>query len=458
MKERIVLIGAGSAMFTRGVIADLVSRKWDVDLALVDVDAKALAVAENLGRKILQAGGSRIRLTASVDRRKALSGATAVITTIGVGGRRAWEQDVFVPRKYGIYQPVGDTVMPGGTSRALRMIPAMVDIARDVLELAPDALFFNYSNPMTALCRAVRKATGADVTGLCHGVFHTAGYLAEQLNVPAAKFDYSAVGINHLTWFTRVESAGRDMLPRLRELAEKKLAHGPAVGNLGATFLEQGSVGSGSPPLQDEVPFSWWLTKVFGAFPCARDRHVAEFFPFLFSRKGSYFGGTLGVYAYRFENTIAHGDRTYEEMVEMAGLPGPLPREYLDRIGGEHEQVLDIIESIRTDARRVYSANLPNRGQIPNLPPDVIVESPAVAGREGLRPLPQPPLPTAPAGVLAPRWAWVETTVDAALEGSREKFIQALVLDGAVDSLSTAHRLADDLLSVQAEYLPQFAQ
>ncbi|MBN1555709.1 MAG: hypothetical protein JXA11_13275 [Phycisphaerae bacterium] len=458
MKERIVLIGAGSAMFTRGLIADLVSRKWDVDLALVDIDETALRVAENLAKKILQAAGSKIRLTASADRRDVLPGATAVVTTIGVGGRRAWEQDVFVPRKYGIYQPVGDSVLPGGTSRALRMIPAMVDIARDVLEMAPEALFFNYSNPMPAICRAVRKATGANMTGLCHGVFHTARFLASQMNVPIDTLDYSAVGINHLTWFTRIESAGRDAMPILRQTADRKLANGLAAGSLGANFLDQSKTHLDENAPKDETPFCWWLTKMFGAFPSACDRHVTEFFPGMFFREESYFGKTLGVDAFSFENTISYGDHCYEEMTRFANSPDPLPREYLDRIGGEHEQVLDIIESIRTDAGRVYSANLPNEGQVPNLPAGAIVESPAAATRDGLQPLPQPPLPAAMAGALAPRWGWVETTVEAALEASRDKFVQALVLDGAVDSIETACRLADDLLKAQADYLPQFAQ
>src|SRR5207245_2477142 len=132
----VVLIGAGSAMFTRGLVADLIRRKWDTELALVDTDADALSVAEGLTRKMLDAGKSTIRLSASTDRRDVLRGATAVICTVGVGGRRAWEQDVFIPRKYGIFQPVGDSVMPGGTSRALRMIPAMIGVAKDVLDLA----------------------------------------------------------------------------------------------------------------------------------------------------------------------------------------------------------------------------------------------------------------------------------------------------------------------------------
>ncbi|NQT88331.1 hypothetical protein HQ560_16310, partial [bacterium] len=170
MSVRVVLIGAGSVSFTRGLVADLARTGWEVDLRLVDIDPEALRVAEGLARKTAQATGARMTVAGSTERRDLLPGADAVICTIAVGGRRAWEQDVLVPRRYGFYQPVGDTTMPGGLSRALRMIPAMVDIARDALELCPGARFFNYSNPMTAVCRAVRKATGAHVIGLCHGV------------------------------------------------------------------------------------------------------------------------------------------------------------------------------------------------------------------------------------------------------------------------------------------------
>ena len=144
MREKIVLIGAGSASFTQGLVADLLQRDMEADVALVDVDPTALEVAERLTRKMITARRPGIGLTASVDRRDVLPGATAVICTVGVGGRRAWEQDVLIPRKHGIFQPVGDTVGPGGTSRAMRMITAMVGVAEDVLDLAPDALFFNY--------------------------------------------------------------------------------------------------------------------------------------------------------------------------------------------------------------------------------------------------------------------------------------------------------------------------
>ena len=166
---------------------------------------------------MIQAKGARIRLSAAVDRKDVLRGATVVITTIGVGKRRAWEQDVFVPRKYGIYMPVGDTVGPGGTSRALRMVPAMVAITRDVLDLCPDALFFNYANPMAIICRALRKATGAPVVGLCHGTHDTAFYLAQRLGVARSELVYTAVGINHMTWFTDVRIVADKLRTRCRK-------------------------------------------------------------------------------------------------------------------------------------------------------------------------------------------------------------------------------------------------
>ncbi len=458
MKEKIVLIGAGSAVFTCGMVADLIRMGREAELAMVDIDPEALEVAERLGRKMIEATRAPVVLKASTDRKQVLGGATAVICTVGVGGRRAWEQDVFIPRKYGIYQPVGDTVMPGGTSRAMRMIPAMVEIARDLLELAPDALFFNYSNPMGPICRAVRKATGAQVVGLCHGVREVSQYLASILGVSHADLEYTAVGLNHLTWFTEVRVKGEDVSGRLKKIAAEKLSCINEPGSLGENFLESGSWEPGPDEPEPINPFSWELLLNFGAFPAAMDRHVTEFFPWMFSGEGSYYGKTLGTQSYSFERTIAVGDSQFERMREDAFSPGSLDERYFERISGEHEQVMEIIESIRTDSRKIYSANLPNRGLVLNLPAEAVLELPAAAGAEGMVPLAMGDLPCALAGILAMRLAWVETCVEAALEGSREKFIQALVLDGAVESVEQAARLGDELLAAQAEHLPRLGK
>ena len=440
--ERIVLIGAGSAVFTRGLVADLIRAGWQAELALVDINPQALEVAEKLAAKMIAARDAPVKLSAAQDRREVLRGATAVICTIGVGGRRAWEQDVFVPRKYGIFMPVGDTVGPGGTSRALRMIPPMVAIAQDVLELCPKSLFFNYGNPMSAVCRGVRKATAAPVIGLCHGVPHTARVLAAALGVPVEVLSYRGLGINHLTWLYDIQVDGQDAAPRLQRIAAQRV-----------DFARQGCPQGENPydsPCGDA--FSWELYQLLGAFPAPMDRHVTEFFP-QFYRTGSYFGHRLGVDVFSFEGTISDGDASYARMQTDALSPGPLPPDYFDQFSGEHEQVLDIIAAIRQDRGTVFFANLPNEGQAPDLPLEAVVESPARATCDGLHPLLQPSLSSVLAGTLATRFQWVEALVEAALEGSRPKFIQALILDGAVSSLKQASELADDLLAAQAAYL-----
>jgi alpha-galactosidase len=290
--------------------------------------------------------------------------------------------------------------------------------------------------------------------GLCHGVSQVHVYLARALEAPVNAVKYTAAGMNHLTWFTEVSLRGQDALPRLHEVAAKRLAGGvvPGPGDPRASLSPWDESG-----LNVDYPFAWQLFQCFAAFPAALDRHVTEFFPQFFRGEKSYYGRTLGVDAFPFEAVIERGDRVYREMEEHALAPGPLPADYFEGIRGEHEQVAEIIESIRQDVGRVYSANLPNRGQVPNLPPDVIVECPAVAQGGGLRAIGLPAFDAALAGTLATHYQWAETVVDAALQGNRQKFVQALLLDGAVDSPTDAGRLADDLLKAQAEYLPQFA-
>ena len=434
MKEKLVLIGAGSAMFTGALVADVADRRWEGELGLVDADSEALAVAEGLCKKIIQAKKSSLKLSASLDRTDILPGATVVVTTVGVGGRRAWEQDVFIPRKYGIYQPVGDSVMPGGTSRALRMVPPMVEIAKDVVELAPKALFFNYANPMGVVCRAVRKETKAEMVGLCSGVWGIGNQLARFLSVEASEFQYTAVGMNHLTWFTEVRSKGEDLMPRLRQRVEESLKAGKPPGHLCSRLFQ-----------------------VFGAFPAVGDGHVSEFFPGLFP-DGNPEGRLPPNHRWSFEGIIREGDRIYAEMKEKAFSKEPLEPDYFEknRGEGEHEQATEIVESIRMDLGRVYSANLPNTGQVPNFPPEAILECNALATASGMKAITQPPLPPGIVGTLATRFAWVETVVEAAMEGSRDKFVQALILDGSVTSIEMAEKLADELLAAHAEHLPQF--
>ena len=421
-----------------------------MDLALVDIDPEALKVAEGLAAKMIAARKAKIKLSASTRRRDVLREATAVICTIGVGGRRAWEQDVFVPRKYGIYQPVGDTVGPGGTSRAMRMIPSMVAVAKDVMNLCPRALFFNYGNPMSATCRAIRKATAAPVVGLCHGIPDTARLLAGKLGAMEAdgttpRFKYSAVGINHCSWFTDVRVDDKPALDRLLEMGRE------ALRNSGE--YDTGGPKAGQKDPEERRRFSWQLTLFFGLFPGVGDRHMTEFFPALTLGLKGYFGKTLGIDAYSFEGTIESGDRKFDEMKAHALSDKPLPADYFAEMEGEHEQVVEIIDAIRGNSGAVYPANVPNHGQVPGLLDDAVIECPVRATSEGLKPVQQGRLPSGVENTLNARFAAVETTVEAALEGNGRKFAQALLLDGAVYSLETATKLAAELMEAQSAFL-----
>lgn len=446
MNEKIVIIGAGGRGFSEAVIADLIRMQWACELVLVDIDPEALDVIERLATRMLAERPAPITIQATCDRREALPDATVVIVTINVGGRGAWTQDVLIPREFGIYAPVGDTVGPGGASRGLRMIPVVVDIARDVVEQAPDVLFINYANPMAPICRAVRRETGLAAIGLCHGIIGDGvKHLSRMLQVPMASIQHRAAGYNHLTWFTELRIDGQDATPMLKAFAAEHVARA----------LRAVDEQSGIDP-RDAV-FSWQLFQVFGHFPCVLDRHVTEFFPQFFA-DGTYYGRTLGVDAFSFEGTIASGDGEYATMRDRAYSDAPLGDGYFAWLEREHELVMDIVADIRGDARGVYYANLPNTGQIPNLPEGVIVESLAVADAFGIRAIAQDPLPASILGTLERWYRWAETVIDAALTGDRNAFIQALILDGSCDSMATATALADALLTAQAAHLPRFVQ
>ncbi|MDF1515818.1 MAG: hypothetical protein P1S60_18570, partial [Anaerolineae bacterium] len=399
---KMVLIGAGSAMFTRGLVADMIVSRdmgsWE--LGLVDIDPEALEVAAKLSEHMIQTRGAPIKVSASTDRRQVLPGADIVVCTIGVGGRRAWEDDVFIPRKFGIYQPVGDTVMPGGISRAQRMIPAMVEIAHDVAELCPGAWFFNYSNPMTANCSAVRKVTGLDMVGLCHGTFHVQHQLASYVDTPPGEVTALFIGLNHLTFIFDLRWRGSDLWPHIREKIDLEKVQSPQS--------------SGS--FYTENLFSWSLFERYGAYPSANDRHVVEFFPERFPG-GSYYGKTLGMDAYSFEGTIANGDRIYAEMRAQALGEQPVDESIFNRASGEHEQLLNIIAGLRSDSREVFAVNLPNKGMVPGLPGDAILECPAVATARGLQAIHIPDISPSLTAILSRKLSATTLTVEAALSG-----------------------------------------
>ncbi len=433
-KRNIVIIGAGSASFTTGLLADLILEGSEWEVRLADINAESLEIAYNLAKRMLKARPAPIELKKSIRRRRLLPGADFVVTTIAVGGRRAWERDVLIPRRFGIYQPVGDTIMPGGISRALRMIPPMVEIARDIQRLCPKARLFNYSNPMAAIVYAVNKATGLPAAGLCHGIAHVERYLAGFLGLPAKDCRFAYAGINHHCWFHDLKIKGKKSLPRLRK---KYLA-----------MKQRGKPYGGDP----ENPLSWELFEVFGAFPAVLDRHVAEFYP-QFHREGEHYGKILGHTRFSFEQTIGDGDAQFRKMTDMARGKIPLDENLFSHTLGEHEQLVPILNALAGARARRFPVIVPNTGQAKWLERGLPLECPAMISKKGIRPEPIPRLSTALRASIKRDLHVVELAAEAALECDRDKFLQALILDGSVSSVSQARELAQALLQAHAQHL-----
>jgi alpha-galactosidase len=451
VRKKLVLVGAGSSMFTQGLVMDMIRNPgagaWS--LHLVDVDEHALSAVGSLVAKMLKAGGSDIALSLSTDRREALPGADIVVATIGVGGRRAWEHDVLIPRRYGVFQPVGDTAMPGGISRTMRMVPAMVEIARDVARLCPRALFINYSNPMTNICRAVRKATGVPMTGLCIGVEESVRFLASVAGVDRSTVTYRAAGLNHLTFIYGLRHDGEDLMPLVQErwTAMK--------GRMDRAQIGAGAFGPEASAPWNHDPFGMSFLERHGVFPAPGDRHTTEFFTDRFP-SGSYYGKVLGKDAYSFEKTIEYGDRIYAEAARIGASAGPLPDGFLSTMAGEQEQLMEIINAMERDERKAFSTNVPNRGAVPNLPDEAILEIPSLATADGFLAVSQPDFPDAWAGVIMKFIGISEVAVEAALKGNRKLFAEAILMGGYLADETAVSTMVEELLAAHAAYLPQF--
>jgi len=440
-QNSIVLIGAGSTVFTPGLMTDLAASSvfagWTVHL--VDLDIDAAETMARLGRRISADRGAELRFEAHTDRREALPGARFVTTTVAVGAARGWLLDIEIPARHGITQTVGDSVGPGGVLRALRHVPELVAIARDIEELAPNAQLFNYSNPLAANVRAITVATSVPTVGLCHGTMHTLSALAGDLGVPAGQVHAIFAGLNHLCWLLDIRSGGEDLYPRLRELVAER------AGNRDAPSTSTEGV---------HLAVSADLMRTFGRYPAPGDRHVSEFFSWYLR----------GAESDRLPWGLQGGrDDTMRYITEKSNLwdrlhaqaDGSAP---LDDGNQEAERLVSIAAAMVTGAEIVELAvNLPNDGKIPNLPLSAVVEVPAVVDAAGITGLSVGPLPDAIAAVLSARAQQQELTVQAALSGSRAVAVQAMALDPLVPDTATAVAILNEAVVAHAPVLDRFA-
>jgi alpha-galactosidase len=443
---KIVIIGAGSTVFTPGLIADLTgsARFADATVALVDINERAATTMARYAERVARERGVGLRVEHAADRRRVLAGADIVTVTIAVGGARAWERDVRIPEGHGVWQTVGDSVGPGGVFRALRHVPELVAIARDMEDLCPDAWLFNYTNPLTPLVRSVHKTSPIKCVGLCHGVLHTRAAIAHDLGLRPADLGLTAAGLNHLAWVLDLRHGGEDVYPRFRELVHGWQASPPPT--------------SGDP-YEGFQEVSARLMALYGFYPSPGDRHVAEFFPYFLRRAGDDAGLAYGTQAGldMTNRILASRDERWDRIAEQAAGQAELDRALFDE-AREGERLVGIVEAMAMgEPLTELAVNVRNDGLIPNLPPEAVVEVPGLVDGRGVHGVAVGRLPDGIAALLAARVHQQELTVDAALAGDRALALQALLADPLVPSVETAEAMLDEALAAHAPFLPRFA-
>jgi alpha-galactosidase len=456
---KLVFLGAGS-YFTPSLVNDLVltpDTQGGV-IALVDIDEKRLRLAARLVRKLLaRLGVTRWKLIASTDRRAVLAGAHYIVNCIEVSGLECVRWDNDIPLKYGVDQCIGDTIGPGGLFKALRTIPAFLDILRDCERLCPGALVLNYTNPMGMMCLAAARATTMRVVGLCHSVQHTSDMLARYAGIPYAELQWECAGINHLAWFTKLAHRGKNLYPRLIGQFRRDIARGLAD-------YEAGRVKADA--VHETVELDRDLVRKdmcvhFGAFITESSGHLSEYLPYYrkseagrkFLRRG-YDGGSR-FYATNWPTWRANG-----ESRRAAMLRGEQP------IGGPRtwEYASWIIEAIEKNAPFRIHGNVINHdggaGQlITNLPAGGCVEVACLVDGNGVRPVRHGALPAQMAAICAGNMSMFDLGAQAAVERSIEKAVYALMLDPLTAAVCTPARIKAmtlELFAAGKDYLPAY--
>ena len=433
---KVVIIGAGSLVFSSRLTADILSfpKTRETEFALVDIDRERLAFAERIIQRIFAEGayeGASYSITS--DRREALPGADYVISSLLVGGYDAIEKEIDISMKYGVDQCIGDTLTPGGILRCLRTLPHQVGIAQDVMELSPDALLLNYTNPMSMLCWGMyRQAPGIKLVGLCHSVQHTSGQWAERLGLDLGEVQWKCAGINHQAWFYEFGRNGEDLLPKIRELAVR-----PEIW-LGDTVRMEYVKHLGYPVTESSGHCSeytpWWRK---------RPELIEKYCP-----DSSPWNGRSGF----IKELYARPDWR-DQMERMANWEEPVD------LARSHEYGSQIINACEGGDPVVIHGNVENNGLIDNLPQECCVEVPIYVDRNGLQPMRVGALPMHLAAINRNQVTMQELAVEAAITADPELVFQAFAMDpltAAVLTLDEIREMTRELLEALAFCLPTF--
>ncbi|MED5020920.1 alpha-glucosidase/alpha-galactosidase [Paenibacillus chibensis] len=430
--SKITFIGAGSTVFVKNVLGDVMSTPalQGFELALFDIDPERLQDSERLLNSIKQTLGSTCVIKAYSDRKAALKGAKYVINAIQVGGYDPCTiTDFEIPKKYGLRQTIADTLGIGGIFRNLRTIPVMLDFARDMQEVCPDAQFLNYTNPMAVLTNVMNTVGGIRTVGLCHSVQHCVSELFKALDMDQTGVESKIAGINHMAWLLEVKKDGVDLYPEIKRRAAEKQKE----------------------KHHDMVRFELMLR--FGYYVTESSEHNAEYHPYFIKKN-------------------------YPELIEKYNIPlDEYPRRCVNQINGwkemrekifasehiEHQRSKEyasyIMEAMETNVPFKIGGNVMNTGLITNLPKEACVEVPCLVDRSGISPTYVGDLPPQLAALNRTNINTQLLTIEAAVTGKKEHIYHAAMLDphtAAELSLDDIVALCDDLIEAHGSWLPEF--
>ncbi|HKW58820.1 MAG TPA: alpha-galactosidase [Candidatus Dormibacteraeota bacterium] len=432
---KVTFVGAGSAVFARQLITDILAIEGldQGTFALVDIDAQRLDLARRIAERLVELRGKRWKVEASTERTDVLAGTDYVINSIEVAGLRNVRFDYDIPLRYGVDQCIGDTIGPGGIFKALRTGPAWLDIVTDVERLAPNARILNYTNPMSILTLAAIRKVDLPVVGLCHSVQGTSRQIAGYLGIPYEEMKWECAGINHNAWFTQLESNGRDLYPELRVRAR-------------------------DPEIYEQDPVRFEVMLHLGAFVTESSGHFSEYVPYFRKRpdllrkyvRPGYLGES-GFYANNWPRWRRENDESIEAMLR-GGKEIPLERSL--------EYGADIIEAIECNRPTSIHGNVLNGSAIPNLPNDGCVEVECNVDPRGIHTTHVGALPPQLAALNGAHMAVHELVVQALRTRDRSWAKYALMIDpltAAVCSPEEIDRLFDEMWEAERESLSAFA-
>jgi len=434
MAKKIAMIGAGSVVFCKTLLSDMMATPAlaDSEFALMNRTEPKLRRMEAFANRMVAENALPSTITATLDRAEAIEDADFVVVMIQVGGFEAYAHDYEIPLTFGVDQCIGDSLGPGGLFRGLRTIPVLVDMLDDMEEIAnPDAIMLQYANPMAANCLALGLESDAPFVGLCHGVQTTLDLIAGYCGVPKEEITYTCGGINHMDWFLSLEHQGRDLYPILRDVFEK-------------------------PEYYKNEKVRGEVFRQFGYFMTESTGHLSEYLPWFRSSKRALdmycdepaFGGESGAY-YKYAKALAAKYAEHDVLEYESAKIESRSVEYCSHI----------MEAVVTGKPFRFMGNVRNDGYIANLPHNACVEVPTFADDTGLHPTTIGELPPQCAAACMSNVNVQILTAQAALEGDTEAIVHAAAMDplsGAVCTLNEIREMCSAMLEAEREWLPQF--